>query len=174
MQHCRTRVWMKNPSKRHFASILLKIHSHSRYYETCHKRLPILPHDPKRLDGYLNAASLHMRNASLHAIYALTTMDWVLSILASSHSPSLSWSVHDDHTLKAYNLITMEALINRDNGHLRVAQDLLHMQVLLLLALNTDRHIFTTPQEGSTSKSQLKEQEYILIFIGSMISAALG
>ena len=145
----------------------------ARYYEIYHQGLPVLPHNQKRLHSYLAAAPTHLRNALLHAIYALTSLDQGPLTPASPRSPPPLPS-HIDHTLKACDLIGVEAFVSDDSSQMR---NLLHMQTLLLLALNADKRAFSPPQLDSPRgmvSPLLQEHGYTSRFVGSMIGAAWG
>lgn len=54
-------------------------------------------------------------------------------------------------------------------------RNLLHMQILILLALNADKRAFAAPQtETGHAHSSLREHGYTSRFVGSMIGAAWG
>lgn len=145
----------------------------ARYYEIYHPALPVLPHNQKRLHSYLAAAPTHLRDALLHAVYALTSIDQAPLTPASPRSPPPLPS-HIDHTLKACDLIGVEAFVSDDRSLLR---NLLHMQTLLLLALNADKRAFSPPQVDSPrgmAVPPLQEHGYTSRFVGSMIGAAWG
>ena len=144
----------------------------TRYYEIYHQILPILPHNVKRLHGYLSAAPVYLRNALLHSIYALRALDQTTSAPSSPHSQAPT-PAHMDHTLMACNLLGSEAF-QTDERHPSLSQNLLHLQTLLLLALNADKRSFAAPQQILYPMSSTKECGYIAQFVGSMIGAAWG
>jgi len=126
----------------------------------------------QRLHGYLSAAPVYLRNALLHSIYALTTLDQTTSAPSSPHSQAPT-PAHMDHTLMACNLLGSEAF-QTDERHPSLSRNLLHLQTLLLLALNADKRSFAAPQQISYPMSSTKECGYIARFVGSMIGAAWG
>lgn len=145
----------------------------TRYYEIYHQILPVLPHNLKRLHSYLNAAPVYLRNALLHAIYALTAPDQHPSAPASPHSPN-PMPAHMDHTLKACDLLGSEAFQTDERGQPSLSRNLLHLQTLLILALNADRRSFAAPQQNGFPVSGSKERGYAARFVGSIIGAAWG
>jgi hypothetical protein len=146
----------------------------TRYYETYHQILPVLPHNLKRFHGYLSAAPVYVRNALLHAIYALTSPDAPPSAPASPHSQILM-PAHIDHTLKACDLLGSEAFSTDERNQYGLSRNLLHLQTLLLLALNADKRSFAAPPQNSFQISAAKERGgYTARFVGSMIGAAWG
>jgi hypothetical protein len=111
----------------------------------------------------------------LHAIYALTAIDPNPSTPSSPHTPPLP-PAHIDHTLKACDLIGMEAFID-DGNQMSSLRNLLHMQILLLLSLNADKRAFAAPQMDTPHNmtiSPSKEHGYTSRFVGTMIGAAWG
>jgi hypothetical protein len=119
---------------------------------------------------------VHLRNALLHAIYALTATDQSPSSPASPHSSPRPAS-HIEHTLKACDLVGMEAFIPDDRSQVSLSRNLLHMQILLLLALNADKRAFAAPQADPASGIAMTpsmERGYTSRFVGSMIGAAWG
>lgn len=148
----------------------------ARYYEFYHHALPVLPHNQKRLYSYLGAAPPHLRDALLHAIYALTSIDQGPLTPASPRSPT-PLPAHIDHTLKACDLIGVEAFVTEENTQMTLLRNLLHMQTLLLLALNADKRAFSPPQADTPrgiTVSTLQEHGYSSRFVGSMFGAAWG
>ena len=145
----------------------------TRYYEIYHQILPVLPHNLKRLHSYLSAAPVYLRNALLHAIYALTALDQTTSAPPSPHSQAPT-PAHMDHTLKACDLLGSEAFQTDERNHPSLSRNLLHLQTLLLLALNADRRSFAAPQQNPYPMSSTKERGYTARFVGSMIGAAWG
>ena len=130
----------------------------------------------KRLHTYLASAPVHLRNALLHAIYALTATDQSPSTPASPHAPPPP-APHIEHTLKACDLVGMEAFIPDDRSQVSLSRNLLHMQILLLLALNADKRAFAAPQVDpalAVAMAPSKERGYTSRFVGSMIGAAWG
>lgn len=147
-----------------------------RYYDFYHQALPVLPHNKKRLYNYLGAAPTHLRDALLHAIYALTSIDQGHLIPTSPRSPT-PLPAHIDHTLKACDLIGVEAFVKEEDTQIILLRNLLHMQTLLLLALNADKRAFSPPQADiprGMSLSTLQEHGYSSRFVGSMFGAAWG
>jgi hypothetical protein len=138
--------------------------------------LPVLPHSIKRLHAYLATAPLHVRNGLLHAIYALTAVDSHPRTPPSPHTPP-SPPAHIHHTLKACDLLGSEAFVPDDGSHTGISRNLLHMQTLLLLALNADKRAFSPPQVSSAHSMPippLQEHGYTSRFVSSMIGAAWG
>jgi hypothetical protein len=85
--------------------------------------------------------------------------------------------VHIDHTLKACDLIGVEAFVKEEDTQIILLRNLLHMQTLLLLALNADKRAFSPPQADTPrgmSPSALQEHGYSSRFVGSMFGAAWG
>ena len=148
----------------------------NRYYDIYHSALPVLPHTAKRFHTYLAAAPLHVRNALLHAVYALTALDNPPLTPSSPHSPPTT-SAHIDHTLKACDLLGSEAFVPDERGHMSLSRNLLHMQTLLLLALNADKRCFAPPQVDWSRNSPAhtpQETCYTARFVGSIMGAAWG
>ena len=147
-----------------------------RYYEIYHQTLPVLPHNAKRLDGYLAAAPVHLRNALLHSVYALTTIDSNPSTPSSPNSLP-SPPAHIEHTRKACDLLGMEAFVADERNPVSLSRNLLHMQILLLLALNADKRAFAAPPANNSypiPPHAMNERIYTSRFVGSMIGAAWG
>ena len=147
-----------------------------RYYDIYHQTLPVLPHHAKRLHGYLAAAPVHLRNALLHSIYALTASDPHQSTPSSSYSPPPP-PAHIEHTRKACDLLGMEAFVADERNTLSLSRNLLHMQILLLLALNADKRAFAAPRPNTSHTvvtHGMNERIYTSRFVGSMIGAAWG
>lgn len=142
-----------------------------------HQTLPVLPHSLKRLHSYLSVAPIHLRNGLLYAIYALTAGEQSPSTPMSPLSPPAP-PPHIEHTLKACDLIGMEAFILDDRKQKNLSRNLLHMQILLLLALNADKRAFAAPQTNTAhntiTMSPSQERGYTSRFVGSMIGAAWG
>ena len=143
-----------------------------RYYDVYHPILPVLPHSMKRLHSYLAAAPLHLRNALLHAVYALTATDQSPSTPSSPHSPPLP-PAHIEHTLKACDLIGTEAFITDETSPISFLRNLMHLQILVLLALNADKRAFSAPSTENNF-GVAKGHGYTYRFVGSMIGAAWG
>jgi hypothetical protein len=134
----------------------------------------VLPHSLKRLHGYLSSAPLHLRNALLHSIYALTTVEQFPSTPPSPQSPP-SPPAHIDHTRRACDLIGIEAFVEDDRDQSSLSRNLLHLQILLLLALNADKRVFAGPPTDTYLPShQPKERIYTSRFVGSVFGAAWG
>ena len=148
----------------------------SRYYELYHPTLPVLPHNVERLHGYLAAAPVHLRDALLHSIYALTSADQGPSTPPSPHSPPPP-PAHIEHTIKACDIVGMEAFILDIRNPRSLSRNLLHMQILLLLAINADKRAFAAPQREpghSLALNTSLERAYTSRFVGSVIGAAWG
>lgn len=92
-----------------------------------------------------------------------------------SHQPLPS---HIDHTLKACDLIGVESFVSDDANASGLSRNLLHMQILLLLALNADKRAFAPPIDSPRPTMalghQLTEHGYTTRFVGSMMGAAWG
>jgi hypothetical protein len=156
-----------NPSQLYF---------NNRYYELYHQTLPVLPHSLDRLHGYLAAAPVHLRNALLYSIYALTSVEKSPSTPPSPHSPPPP-PAHIDHTLKACDIIGSEAFLLDNRNQRSLSRNLLHMQTLLLLAINADKRAFAAPQKDPGHSAALNpsvERAYTTRFVGSVIGAAWG
>jgi hypothetical protein len=79
-----------------------------------------------------------------------------------------------DHTLKACDLLGSEAFQTDERGQPSLSRNLLHLQTLLILALNADRRSFAAPQQNGFPVSGSKERGYTARFVGSIIGAAWG
>ena len=101
----------------------------------------------------------------------------VLQHQTSPHSPPTN-PQHIEHTLKACDLVGMEAFVLDDRKQVNLSRNLLHMQILLLLALNADKRAFAAPQvdsmHASVAITPSQERGYTSRFVGSMIGAAWG
>lgn len=142
-----------------------------------HQTLPVLPHSKKRLHIYLASAPIHLRNGLLHAIYALTSSEQSPSTPTSPHSTPAN-PPHIGHTLKACDLAGLEAFTLDDRKPVNLSRNLLHMQILLLLALNADKRAFAAPQVDTVATTiatpSSQELGYTSRFVGSIIGAAWG
>jgi hypothetical protein len=144
----------------------------NRYYDIYHPILPVLPHNPKRFHTYLSSAPVDVRNAFLHAIYALTAADQRALTPSSPHSPPVT-PAHVDHTLKSCDLLGAQAFVADDRAHMSLSRNLLHLQTLLLLAINADRRSFAPAQLESRSSSS-QDSVYTTRFVASIMGAAWG
>lgn len=71
----------------------------------------------------------------------------------------------------------MEAFVPDERNPLSLSRNLLHMQILLLLALNGDKRAFAAPPTNnsySVVSHAVNERIYTSRFVGSMIGAAWG
>ena len=144
------------------------------YYDIYHPIFPVLPHSMGKLHGYLAAAPLYLRNSLLHAIYALTAVDPRPATPTSPRSPPPT-PAHIDHTLKSCDGISAAALNADESNQMSLSRNLLHMQILILLALNADKRAFAAPQEfepGVTGATN--QQTYTPRFVASVFGAAWG
>jgi len=144
----------------------------ARYYDVYHPALPVLPHNPKRFHAYLSAATVDVRNAFLHAIYALTIADHRPLTPSSPHSPPAN-PAHVEHTLKSCDLLGAQAFVPDDRGHMTLSRNLLHLQTLLLLAINADKRSFAAPQLASRGPES-QDSVYTTRFVASIMGAAWG
>jgi hypothetical protein len=71
----------------------------------------------------------------------------------------------------------MEAFVADERNPLSLSRNLLHMQILLLLALNADKRAFAAPPVNNSypiPPQVMNERIYTSRFVGSMIGAAWG